>query len=283
MPGHEFFVEVPEDFIEDDFNLTGLSTAIPQHYNEALDMILDLEAEEPPQESQMSRIEAAAEALYGLIHQRYIVTKQGLQIMGEKYRHGVFGVCPREMCGKAGVVPCGLTDQHHKETVKMFCPRCSDLYHPREAKHHNIDGAFFGTTFAHMLFLNYPELVPPLRGHRARRQRNEDDEEDIEDSEDEYEDEDDDLSDYDIYIPRIFGFRVSERCKTGPQMRWLRWKEGIPECIVGGEPLFGDEEGDEDDVEGGKVTPPDGSEQFEGSDEEDAANEDVGEGETKRR
>lgn len=42
LPGHEYFAEVSEDFIEDDFNLTGLNALVP-FYREALEMILDVE------------------------------------------------------------------------------------------------------------------------------------------------------------------------------------------------------------------------------------------------
>ena len=42
LPGHEYFCEVSEDFIEDDFNLTGLNTIVP-YYKEALEMILDVD------------------------------------------------------------------------------------------------------------------------------------------------------------------------------------------------------------------------------------------------
>lgn len=35
--GHEFFAEVSEDFIEDDFNLTGLQTQVAM-YKEALEV-----------------------------------------------------------------------------------------------------------------------------------------------------------------------------------------------------------------------------------------------------
>jgi casein kinase II subunit beta len=42
LPGHEYFAEVSEDFIEDDFNLTGLNALVP-FYKEALEMILDVE------------------------------------------------------------------------------------------------------------------------------------------------------------------------------------------------------------------------------------------------
>jgi hypothetical protein len=40
ITGHEYFTEVPEAFIEDAFNLTGLAGQVP-FYNEALSMILD--------------------------------------------------------------------------------------------------------------------------------------------------------------------------------------------------------------------------------------------------
>ena len=43
LKGNEFFAEVEEDFIQDDFNLTGLSAQVP-HYEFALDTILDVES-----------------------------------------------------------------------------------------------------------------------------------------------------------------------------------------------------------------------------------------------
>ncbi|KAI7569011.1 hypothetical protein KC346_g20567, partial [Hortaea werneckii] len=45
LVGHEYFAEVSEDFIEDDFNLTGLQSQVPM-YKEALEMILDVEPED---------------------------------------------------------------------------------------------------------------------------------------------------------------------------------------------------------------------------------------------
>ena len=49
LVGHEYFAEVSEDFIEDDFNLTGLQSQVPM-YKEALEMILDVEPEDASDE-----------------------------------------------------------------------------------------------------------------------------------------------------------------------------------------------------------------------------------------
>lgn len=40
IAGHEYFTEVPDSFIEDQFNLTGLHGQVP-FYQEAMSMILD--------------------------------------------------------------------------------------------------------------------------------------------------------------------------------------------------------------------------------------------------
>ncbi|CAJ0768542.1 19036_t:CDS:2, partial [Entrophospora sp. SA101] len=83
----------------------------------------------------VSIVETSAELLYGLIHQRYIITRQGLQQMA---RH--FGTCPRVFCQTCPVIPCGRSDMPGVETVKLFCPNCLDLYNPLSSRFYNVDG-----------------------------------------------------------------------------------------------------------------------------------------------
>lgn len=53
-------------------------------------------------------------------------------------------------------------------------------------------GSHFGTTYAHLMFETYAELVPKPKAN--------------------------------IYQPRIFGFRVNESSRSGPRMQWLRMR-----------------------------------------------------------
>jgi len=241
LPGHEFFIEVPEEFIEDEFNLYGLRAIVPM-YEEALDMILDLDDENPPPSSELPKIERSAELLYGLIHQRFILTKLGLSLMKLKHKEARFGVCPRVYCYYSPVLPCGMTDIPGKVNVKLYCPRCGDLYTPKLKKYKNIDGAYFGTTFPHLFFLTFPELLPknslanPIdyeleeKNELQTKEENNNNENETENENEEDKEKNEERT-YDIYTPKIFGFKVHETSQSGQRMKWLRWREGYKSKI----------------------------------------------------
>ncbi|RKO97250.1 casein kinase II, regulatory subunit, partial [Caulochytrium protostelioides] len=158
LRGHEFFCEIDEDYILDRFNLTGLNLDVP-HYAAAYDLINDC-LEDTLDDATRVEVDRSARLLYGLIHARFILTQRGLAKMYEKYRLGHFGRCPRVLCGGQETLPVGLTDTPGMKSVKLFCPRCEDVYTPPARRHAAIDGAFFGTTFPHLLLNSMPEIMP---------------------------------------------------------------------------------------------------------------------------
>ncbi|XP_021768076.1 casein kinase II subunit beta-1-like [Chenopodium quinoa] len=161
LRGNEFFCEVDDDYIQDDFNLCGLSSQVP-YYDYALDLILDVESSHGDMftEEQNELVESAAEMLYGLIHARYILTSKGITAMLEKYKNYDFGRCPRVYCCGQPCLPVGQSDLARSSTVKIYCPKCEDIYYPRSKYQGNVDGAYFGTTFPHLFLMTYPHLKP---------------------------------------------------------------------------------------------------------------------------
>ncbi|XP_016464228.2 putative casein kinase II subunit beta-4 isoform X2 [Nicotiana tabacum] len=166
LRGNEFFCEVDDDYIQDDFNLCGLSSQVP-YYDYALDLILDVESSH---EEQNELVESAAEMLYGLIHVRYILTTKGMAAMLEKYKNYDFGRCPRVYCSGQPCLPVGQSDIPRSSTVKIYCPKCEDIYYPRSKYQGNIDGAYFGTTFPHLFLMTYGHLKPqkPTQNYTPR-------------------------------------------------------------------------------------------------------------------
>lgn len=173
--------------------------------------------------SDLSMIDSSAEMLYGLIHQRFICSRAGIQQMSEKYELGHFGCCPRTNCEQARTLPVGLSDIPGEDTVKLFCPSCLDVYVPPNSRFQTVDGAFFGRTFGSLFLLTFPDYDLTKRGAdvlSTTSSRVPEDEpivngifaKNIAPG----------LGKPKIYEPKIYGFRVSERARSGPRMQWLR-------------------------------------------------------------
>jgi len=49
-------------------------------------------------------------------------------------------------------LPIAISEDLKIARVKVYCPRCKDVYSPKK-KSADADGAFFGTSFAHLLLM----------------------------------------------------------------------------------------------------------------------------------
>ncbi|KAG5649006.1 hypothetical protein DXG03_000355 [Asterophora parasitica] len=168
------------------------------------------------------------------------------------------------------------------DTVKLFCPNCNDVYVPPSSKFQGVDGelrlrvviprhsliraypgAFFGTTFAHLFFQSYRELAPapfwkvPSSGGSSLSPKSTSSGSTSRSSP---------FSNPNpyggqkraagyVYVPRIYGFKVSERAKSGPRMHWLRLRPESPGELDlvdwRGRWIDEDDEYDDDDDEDG--------------------------------
>ncbi len=140
-------------------------------------MMLDIEIPtDKLTEDQLEIVETATEVLYGLIHARYILTTKGMARMHEKFVSVDFGRCPRVHCQGQGVLPIGLSDIPRNYSVNTFCPKCRDIFYPKSVRQANLDGSYFGTTFAHLFLLIYTDCIPSPAQQ--------------------------------VYTPRVFGFKI---------------------------------------------------------------------------
>lgn len=93
-----------------------------------------------------------------------------------KYKQGTYGTCPRYLCKNQALLPIGISDQPFTTSLKLFCPLCQEAYNLGAPQYSTLDGAYFGTTFAHLFLQSHPSLVP--------------------------------MKSNDHYVPRIFGFKL---------------------------------------------------------------------------
>lgn len=72
--------------------------------------------------------------------------------MVRKYLEGTFGTCPRALCDNAKCLPVGLSEKLRNSRVKIFCPKCEEVYMVQKLKQGtkdvitatNLDGSYFG-------------------------------------------------------------------------------------------------------------------------------------------
>lgn len=178
--GNHLLCRVEEDYIEDNFNLYGLSKIIP-NFRDSIRLLLSDSAsvEGCLEEGWVGPTYEHLLDLYGLIHARYILTSQGLSKMRRKLHNNVFGSCPEPEFAESSVLPVGLSDHLRQGPPVGYCLASGEIY-KMGAWGDFLDGAYFGTSWCHLLLMQNPAIHGP-RGWPVPNS---------------------------TYKPRIFGFKV---------------------------------------------------------------------------
>ena len=95
-----------------------------------------------------------------------------------KYLEGAFGTCPRAFCDNQKCLPIGLSEKLRNSRVKIFCPKCDEVYMVQKSRGPgsgtlgaavptatNLDGSYFGCSFPQMFitsFENFMEQSPKV-------------------------------------------------------------------------------------------------------------------------
>ena len=76
-----------------------------------------------------------------------------------KFLNAEFGYCPRVLCERQIVLPIAMSEDLSISRVKVFCPKCEEVYVPRN-RFVDIDGAYFGCSLPSIFFQTFPDLIP---------------------------------------------------------------------------------------------------------------------------
>jgi len=121
-----------------------------------------------------------ASDLYGVLHARYLRSNEGLSIIYKRYLQSFYGTCPRSLCDRQSVIPTGMSDKFKTSRVKIYCPKCEEVYIPK-LKNNTLDGAYFGSSLPQIFLKAYPSaVVLPPQVHK--------------------------------YEPKIYGFKIARKC-----------------------------------------------------------------------
>lgn len=113
-------------------------------------------------------IQQAAEALYLLVHARFVTSPRGLDALRRILLNSpVFGKCPRLPCDGAMLLPHGACNDYtgNAHACQRYCPSCGNLWNCWESK---TDGCAWGPSLCYLLLLAHGHELYPMANRKSR-------------------------------------------------------------------------------------------------------------------
>ena len=153
IPGYNLMVRVPKEFIQEHSTDKDI-VALSPNSKAVFDLILNNKKDGDEQ------TEKDAINVYGIIHAKFLETDPGRNAMLEKYQADIYERCPRILCKHCMCLPYGVSSKTEEDSMKWFCPNCSDLYEPKNEELGKIDGAWFGPNYVKGFLNEFPGIIP---------------------------------------------------------------------------------------------------------------------------
>ena len=135
-----WLVEIDDYYLQSSVSYYGLNQFVPD-YSKVSQIIKGRRVDTSNMsKEQVKQLADSCRMLYGLLHQRYVCSEDGINKLYNKFQRGIYGKCPRIACNRRNLIPMGFNLEPNQDTVKLWCPSCHDIYKTDK----NIDGAFFG-------------------------------------------------------------------------------------------------------------------------------------------
>lgn len=143
---NRYLERVQDSFIQDRFNLHGLSSKI-DNFEDAYLAIVD---------QHFSTNYESEEKLYLLIHQRYIFSPTGAGNVLDRVLAKEYGSCPRFGCNGTFFIPVGVPSENNEYKTMLYCYNCNNAYEPKGSLK-KLNGLAWGPYFPFYLILSFPQ------------------------------------------------------------------------------------------------------------------------------
>lgn len=161
---------VPRDYWLDNFNLAHLPPVIERiagsgildergmrypTYKAALHLIV---SDEPIPTHIPDHVQRAAVTLYHLVHQRYVLSPRGFDMIRRRFLvkpdiDPIFGRCPRLSCQGMPLLPYGDSNDYDPSSrCKRYCGSCREIFYHWESQ---VDGCAWGNSFCHLFLMTF--------------------------------------------------------------------------------------------------------------------------------